>query len=56
MVVTASFGLTEIVPGEGDIKAILSRADAALYLAKQEGRNCVRVLEPDEELSAAQRR
>jgi diguanylate cyclase (GGDEF)-like protein len=43
--VTASFGITDIIPGELDANAIIGRADAALYQAKQGGRNCVRVLE-----------
>jgi len=42
VVVTASFGLTEIVPGEIDTPAIIGRVDAGLYQAKQDGRNCVR--------------
>jgi diguanylate cyclase (GGDEF)-like protein len=41
VVVTASFGLTQIVPGEIDAPAIIGRVDAALYQAKQEGRNRV---------------
>jgi diguanylate cyclase (GGDEF)-like protein len=39
--VTASFGLTLIVPGEMDATAIITRADAALYRAKEAGRNRV---------------
>jgi diguanylate cyclase (GGDEF)-like protein len=39
--VTASFGLTSIVPGEMDATAIITRADAALYQAKEGGRNRV---------------
>lgn len=39
--VTASFGLTAITPGEVDVTAIIGRADAALYRAKENGRNCV---------------
>ena len=45
VVATASFGITEIVSGEEKAHAIIGRADAALYLAKQDGRNCVRVNE-----------
>ena len=43
--ITASFGITDIVSGELDANAIIGRADAALYQAKQGGRNCVRVIE-----------
>jgi diguanylate cyclase (GGDEF)-like protein len=43
MVTTAaSFGVTQALPGEINIAAIVGRADAALYQAKEEGRNCVR--------------
>jgi diguanylate cyclase (GGDEF)-like protein len=41
--VTASFGLTQALPGEINIQAVVARADAALYRAKEEGRNCVRI-------------
>jgi diguanylate cyclase (GGDEF)-like protein len=43
LTVTASFGIAQVLPGEIDLPAILQRADAALYRAKQDGRNCVRV-------------
>jgi two-component system, sensor histidine kinase LadS len=46
--VTASFGVTEITPGEADVLAILARADGALYRAKEHGRNCIRLSEPRE--------
>ena len=39
---TASFGVTTVLPGETDPMPVLARADAALYRAKQAGRNCVR--------------
>jgi diguanylate cyclase (GGDEF)-like protein len=41
---TASIGITIAAPGEEDIEAILARADAALYRAKADGRNCIRVV------------
>jgi diguanylate cyclase (GGDEF)-like protein len=40
--VTASFGITVIMPGEMDPLVAIARADEALYRAKQDGRNCVR--------------
>lgn len=43
--VTASIGVTEYAPGE-PIQATLSRADRALYCAKEAGRNCVRMEPP----------
>lgn len=39
LTVTASFGVTECVPGES-LSSVLSRADKALYQAKDQGRNC----------------
>ena len=39
--VTASFGVTAVIPGELDVTAIIGRADAALYRAKEGGRNCI---------------
>jgi diguanylate cyclase (GGDEF)-like protein len=48
---TASFGVTEISPGEIDPLAIVARTDAALYRSKQEGRN--RVSETQSELIPA---
>jgi len=42
LTVTASFGLTQTLPGEVNVQAIIARADQALYRAKDEGRNCVR--------------
>jgi diguanylate cyclase (GGDEF)-like protein len=43
LTITASFGLTQAMPGEINIQSVVARADAALYRAKEEGRNCVRI-------------
>lgn len=42
---TASFGACLLKPGD-DLTAVLEHADAALYLAKANGRNCVEIAEP----------
>lgn len=42
---TASFGVAELAPGEA-ISGLMRRADAALYEAKNAGRDCVRVSKP----------
>jgi diguanylate cyclase (GGDEF)-like protein len=41
--VTASFGVSVALPSEIDGQALIGRADAALYRAKDQGRNCVRL-------------
>jgi diguanylate cyclase (GGDEF)-like protein len=41
--VTASFGVAVALPSEVDAQALIARADAALYRAKEQGRNCVRL-------------
>jgi diguanylate cyclase (GGDEF)-like protein len=41
--ITASFGVSVALPSEIDCEAVISRADAALYRAKEQGRNCVRL-------------
>jgi diguanylate cyclase (GGDEF)-like protein len=52
---TVSIGVAEWRPGSDDVARLLLRADAALYRAKQDGRNCVRVAEESPAaLSAAQ--
>jgi diguanylate cyclase (GGDEF)-like protein len=40
--VTASIGLTALDAGDSAMDSVLVRADEALYLAKDDGRNCVR--------------
>ncbi|KAB2890063.1 MAG: diguanylate cyclase, partial [Burkholderiaceae bacterium] len=39
--VTASFGVAQLAPGEA-AEQLMARADALLYRAKVEGRDCVR--------------
>jgi diguanylate cyclase (GGDEF)-like protein len=41
--ISASFGITEALTGELNVQALIRRADRALYRAKEEGRNCIRV-------------
>ena len=41
--VTASFGLAQALSGEVNVQALVGRADHALYRAKEEGGNCVRI-------------
>lgn len=41
--VTASFGVTQLLENDDDLRAALARADKALYDAKEAGRNRVRV-------------
>lgn len=53
---TASFGLTQALPGETSIQALVGRADVALYRAKEEGRNCVRIASDTLALISEQRK
>jgi len=39
--ISASFGVSEVVEGES-MEEVIARADSALYLAKNSGRNCVK--------------
>jgi len=41
---TTSVGITIATPGEEDPDTVLARADAALYRAKTDGRNCIRIM------------
>jgi len=43
LTVTASFGLAQTLPGEVNVETVIARADQALYRAKDDGRNCVRI-------------
>jgi diguanylate cyclase (GGDEF)-like protein len=45
--VTASIGVTLSDPHETDIHLLTARADSALYEAKRQGRNCIRIVMPD---------
>ena len=45
--ITASFGLTQAIAGEVNVQALVARADHALYRAKEEGGNCVRIADAD---------
>jgi two-component system cell cycle response regulator len=51
---TASFGVATNVPGEIDSLSLVSRADAAMYHAKEGGRNCVRIAAGNTVLSVQQ--
>ncbi len=42
--ITISAGITELVEGD-DETSVIARADKALYLAKQSGRNCTRTID-----------
>jgi PleD family two-component response regulator len=53
VMVTASFGLTAINQGEHDPLGAISRADTALYRAKQLGRNVIELEEQPPILGAA---
>jgi diguanylate cyclase (GGDEF)-like protein len=40
--ITVSIGISISIPGSDTSTTVMQRADAALYLAKRAGRNCVR--------------
>jgi diguanylate cyclase (GGDEF)-like protein len=52
LTISASFGVTEALSGEVNVQGLIRRADRALYRAKEEGRNCIRV-EVDEDTAAS---
>lgn len=54
LAVTASFGVTAREPGDGNVDAIIRRADRALYEAKAAGRNCTAVSDSDRTAWVAQ--
>jgi diguanylate cyclase (GGDEF)-like protein len=41
--ISASFGVTAALSNEVETPVVIARADSALYRAKSDGRNCVRV-------------
>ena len=43
LVVTASIGVAQLTAGDPDMASLLRRADEAMYAAKQQGRNLVRL-------------
>lgn len=43
LTITASFGIAQTMPGEVNVQAVIARADQALYRAKDDGRNCIRI-------------
>ena len=45
---TVSIGVSELLPGSDSVAALLERADAALYRAKEGGRNAVALASPAE--------
>ncbi len=53
LTITASFGLAQTMPGEVNVQAVIARADQALYRAKDDGRNCVRIAAEGATLMAA---
>jgi len=51
VIVTASFGIASVMQGEHDPLDAIARADAALYRAKQHGRNLIELEEEPSELT-----
>lgn len=43
LTITASLGVAEFMPADGDFRELLQRADAALYRAKRNGRNRIEI-------------
>ncbi len=50
---TTSFGVAQMAPECESIEALVAMADAAMYKAKQKGKNSVFVAEPAEPKDAA---
>jgi diguanylate cyclase (GGDEF)-like protein len=42
--ITVSIGISEIRAEDGTLDSLFSRADAALYRAKNDGRNCLKIM------------
>ena len=54
--VTASIGVSVALSDEFDARTLLARSDTAMYRAKRDGRNCVRVWEDHPEWMRSQAR
>lgn len=47
--ITISAGVAELIPGDATIEHLVKRADQALYIAKNAGRNCCRIFHQQDE-------
>ena len=45
--ITISLGVAQLPQAETDLARLLDAADTAMYMAKQAGRNCVRLYEKE---------
>jgi diguanylate cyclase (GGDEF)-like protein/PAS domain S-box-containing protein len=53
--VTCSIGIVEVSGDEQDVTSVLRAADRACYLAKEDGRNCIRIYEESDQAIARRR-